>query len=62
MLNVHGGIRHLEMNISLHFSRFGVHGGIRHLEIIFAHGRLLSVVHGGIRHLERYMHWQQLQA
>ena len=49
---VHGGIRHLEMNVSSQAKSAHVHGGIRHLEMHLMSHSNLTTVHGGIRHLE----------
>ena len=50
---VHGGIRHLEIEISGRDLVGQVHGGIRHLEMANRLVNLNLLVHGGIRHLER---------
>ncbi|EXE77834.1 hypothetical protein J583_2153 [Acinetobacter baumannii 83444] len=51
-VEVHGGIRHLEIDKNTFEVFQGVHGGIRHLEIELNKPAFDDIVHGGIRHLE----------
>ncbi len=51
-LIVHGGIRHLEKELTIPQLRDLVHGGIRHLENEDVFRSYFTNVHGGIRHLE----------
>ena len=50
--NVHGDIRHLEINPFWIYRIARVHGDIRHLEMSIFCQPYRQLVHGDIRHLE----------